>query len=73
MEERLAARVHRYNKHLAVWHARKLIKSWSEGGVVGAGGDGDGGEGGGGGSEDWGFFTALEARRVFAWLGAGTG
>lgn len=33
MEGKLIAKVHRYNKHLTVWHARKLIQDWSKGGV----------------------------------------
>ncbi|KAG5993868.1 hypothetical protein E4U43_003378 [Claviceps pusilla] len=30
---KLVAKLHRYNKHLAVWHARKLIQGWSRGSV----------------------------------------
>lgn len=33
LKARLVAKVHRYNKHLAVWHARTLIHNWSKGGV----------------------------------------
>ncbi|KHN97485.1 uncharacterized protein MAM_04500 [Metarhizium album ARSEF 1941] len=33
MEGKLVSKIHRYNKHLAVWQARKLIQSWSKGGI----------------------------------------
>lgn len=25
------AKVHKYNKHLALWHTRKLVRGWSKG------------------------------------------
>ncbi|KAG6012455.1 hypothetical protein E4U54_007526 [Claviceps lovelessii] len=30
---KLVAKLHRHNKHLAVWHARRLIQGWSRGSV----------------------------------------
>lgn len=33
LESRLVSKVHRHNKHLAVWHARKLVRDWSKGSV----------------------------------------
>ncbi|GAB0137995.1 hypothetical protein EsDP_00006244 [Epichloe bromicola] len=30
---KLLSRMHRYNKHLAVWQARRLIRAWSKGSV----------------------------------------
>ncbi|KAG8409300.1 hypothetical protein J3459_017607 [Metarhizium acridum] len=33
IEGKLVSKIHRYNKHLAVWHARKLIQDWSKGSI----------------------------------------
>lgn len=33
LEGKLVSKVHRYNKHLAIWHARRLIQDWSKGSV----------------------------------------
>ncbi|OAA36449.1 hypothetical protein NOR_07528 [Metarhizium rileyi] len=33
IEAKLVSKIHRYNKHLAVWHARKSIQHWSRGGI----------------------------------------
>lgn len=33
LEGKIMSRIHKYNKHLAVWHARKLIRDWSKGDV----------------------------------------
>ncbi|KAG6030301.1 hypothetical protein E4U41_000133 [Claviceps citrina] len=30
---KMVSKLHRHNKHLAVWHARKLIRGWSRGSV----------------------------------------
>ncbi|KID83093.1 hypothetical protein MGU_09628 [Metarhizium guizhouense ARSEF 977] len=33
IEGKLVSKIHRYNKHLAVWHARRLIQDWSKGSI----------------------------------------
>ena len=33
LEAKVVARLHKYNKHLAVWQARRLIQAWSKGSV----------------------------------------
>jgi ribosome modulation factor len=31
LTDKMVSKVHRYNKHLALWHARRLILAWSKG------------------------------------------
>lgn len=59
-EDKFLCRVHRHNKHLAVWHAREMIKSWEKGED-----NKDWAKG------DWGFTGVEKVRAVLMGFGCG--
>lgn len=74
VHKRVVSRLHKHNKHLAIWQARKMIQRWARGGLPeGAVFTTDNNSGGGSessrkkdGGENLGFFTSEGAKLAFS-------
>ena len=60
LQRKIVAKVHKYNKHIAVWQARKMIFSWAKGDDHKEGCDGR-----------WGFVDGDQAKVALMGLGDG--
>jgi hypothetical protein len=58
LEKKVVAKVHKYNKHMAVWQARKMILAWAKGDDDKEGCD-----------SKWGFVDAHQVKVVLMGLG----